>query len=183
MLVRAWLAFIENASSQNAAALYQNLIKQLFLGCFYYLKNKQNSEDLAHDIFCFILEKRMCATNKLLDDWKRYDIELWLYFITRRFSTKELKKRKSRQKFITYHTTISSQYSQPFTHNLEIEFIFKAVDNIENETHRKIINLHLEGFNNGEISKLINKDEGWVRRVKSRALIKFRNQLTNNYQL
>ncbi|MFC2069971.1 RNA polymerase sigma factor [Chloroflexota bacterium] len=160
-----------NDDTEAFGELYVVYVEKIYRYVFLHYRNKTFAEDVTEEVF--------------IKAWKAIDtcrgredtFESWLYRIARNHLIDEIRKLKRRP-------SIDTDIIEVFTHNesnvasyLEQQELMTFIDKLPASQRQVVLLKFIQGLNNEEISRVMDKSQGAVRILQMRALENLRNRL------
>lgn len=168
--MKAYVLLARNGDTAAFCKLYEQYYKDMYRFAYYMLGNTEDAEDV-------ISETVLDAFTGIKGLKKPESFKSWIFKI---LST------KCKQQQAVYvanrehvkddaDTTLLSKEDHPYADHLDVQSAFAAL----NETEKNVISLMVfAGYNSREAAKLLGSREGTIRSLKSRALSKMSQYLT-----
>ena len=168
--MKAYVLLARNGDTAAFCKLYEQYYKDMYRFAYYMLGNAEDAEDVISDT---VLD----AFTGIRGLKKPESFKSWIFKI---LSTK-CKQQQAVYAANREHvkddadTTLLSKEDHPYADNLDVRSAFAAL----NETEKNVISLMVfAGYNSRETAKLLGSREGTIRSLKSRALGKMSQYLT-----
>lgn len=167
----AYVLLARNGDTEAFCKLYEQYYKDMYRFAYYLLGNEEDAQDAISDT---VLD----AFSSIKKLKKPESFKSWIFKI---LSTKCKRQQavyvSNREHLKTDDNTselVKEDY--PYADSIDIKNAFKALNDIE----RNVIALMVfAGYNSRETAKLLGSPEGTIRSLKSRALTKMSQYLTN----
>jgi len=158
--------------------LYSHYIPQIYRFVFIKVSNKQEAEDLVHEVF-------LSAWQNIYRYKSRgFPFSSWLYQIARNRVIDYYRLRKDNVsldtaevafEFIKTENPIELQLDR----NFELDKIKSAIHSLENDQQDVVLMRFIEDFSPKEIASIMGRSEGSVRVIQHRAIKELKKILEN----
>lgn len=135
---------IQSGDTQSYSIIIDHFQKQIYLYCFYLLRNKEEAEDATQDIFIKGLESIHRFT---------YNVSLsaWLYRIAKNHCTDQIKKKNKELRFLKdYQADQKQEQEHKYT-----EYILECLDQLNFEERQILLLRSLEEYSYEEIAYIM----------------------------
>lgn len=170
--MKAYVLLARNGDTAAFCKLYELYYKDMYRFAYYMLGNTADAEDV-------ISETVLDAFSSIKSLKKPESFKSWIFKI---LSTK-CKRQQAVYATNREHvkddadTTLLSKEDHPYAESLDVRAAFAALNDIE----KNVISLMVfAGYNSRETAKLLGSREGTIRSLKSRALDKMSQYLTES---
>lgn len=166
-----YLISLQNNNNEALNDLYDLTNKQLYVLCYSYFKNREDSEDALFDSYLKIKKEihRFNGSNGFN----------WMYTITKNICLNQLKKQK-------HHELLEDEISDTSTienSNDESSIILEIAKEILNEHEFRVLILHaVDCYKFKDIAKITNSLEATVRWQYNNALKKVKKEYEKKYE-
>lgn len=157
--------------------LYHHYSDQIYRYIFLKVSNKQEAEDLTHDVFLSAWQNLESYRSK------GYPFSSWLYNIAHNKVIDHYRTRKPHysiegldENFIKTVNTLDQRFDQ----KLGLEEIKKVLQRLSAEQQDVIVMRFIEDLSHREIAAALNKSEGAVRLIQHRAIQNLKELLNEN---
>ncbi len=145
-------------SSDQFKHIYQQLSKEMLLLAYYYLKNKEDAQDVVQDLFLKIYESKIYTKINSEEELKAY-----CNVAIKHRCLDKIAKKKTGSKFMEHFSkVISFDKTKAFENELYKVIIVRLPPR-----EKEIMELNLQGYKNEEISAKLNISYNTVRNTLS----------------
>jgi RNA polymerase sigma-70 factor (ECF subfamily) len=173
--INSWNEYV-NGNNSALGELYNAIFEKLVLRAVYYTKNPEIARDIVSELFVSLVELN---PNDRKQRWSRtQNVEALLLAIIRNKCLDYLKIKSGRQRILEEQSSILVQ--NPHEELELIKHLEQCLHELK-EDDRKLMNLHLFGFNNHEIGDALQISEKTVRNKLSlsrKRIIKLWHQMS-----
>jgi RNA polymerase sigma-70 factor (ECF subfamily) len=173
--INSWNEYV-NGNNSALGELYNAIFEKLVLRAVYYTKNPEIARDIVSELFVSLIELNSTERRKR---WSRtQNVEALLLAIIRNKCLDYLKIKSGRQRILEEQSSILVQ--NPHEELELIKHLKQCLHELK-EDDRKLMNLHLFGFNNHEIGDALQISEKTVRNKLSlsrKRIIKLWHQMS-----
>jgi RNA polymerase sigma-70 factor (ECF subfamily) len=164
-----WYNFIKGNNKALDGVFTQHYVAMLFTAV-YYLKNESSAQDVVADVFKKLLEMNVSERKQKLGGVNE-KLEVFLKVLVKNKCLDTIKVEKNR---LTILNSIHLLFSRSlYTNELIHQDFEKMLDVLPNQ-QRKVLELHLKGFENEEISKQLGMSYNTCRNTLSTSKKKIR---------
>ena len=162
---------LQNDNHEALNDLYDLTHKQLYVLCYSYFKNREDSEDALFESYLRIKKEilKFMGTNGFN----------WMYTITKNVCLNQLKKQKG-------HEVLENEISDQSTledNNDQSSKILEIAEELLNDHELKILLLHaVDGYKFKDIAKITDKLEATVRWQYNNAIKKIKKEYEKKYE-
>ena len=165
----AWREFI-SGHNPSLKVVYEKHHATLLFQAFYYLKDESRSQDVVADIFVKLLEMTPIERKDKLADVSD-KLETFLKVLVKNRCLDTIKVQENRKNILA---NIHSLFVRSNRHHEMTDNDLAQMLDILPDQQRRILKLHLEGYDNNEISQQLNISYNTCRNTLSTAKKKTR---------
>ncbi len=158
------------------AALYDKHVVQVYRHVYYRVSSKCDAEDITQEVFI--------RAWKAIDKYRRTGAPFvaWLIVIAHNLIADHYKARKKEPVPLGEIQTYIKNGDTSSEDSFDKYYVKNAILKLKGTRQKVIVMRFIDGFNYGEIAKVLNKSEGAVRVIQHRALNDLREILKRTEQ-
>ena len=158
------------------AALYDKHVVKVYRHVYYRVSSKYDAEDITQEVFI--------RAWKAIGKYRRTGAPFvaWLFVIARHLIADHYKARKKDPAPLDETQTYINNGDTSSEDSFDKDHVKNAILKLKGARQKVIMMRFIDGFNYGEIAKLLNKSEGAVRVIQHRALNDLREILKQSEQ-
>jgi len=160
-----------NGNTDAFGDLYTIFVEKIYRYVFYHVKSKMAAEDITGEVFL----KAWRAIGSCRG--KESTFSPWLYRIAHNQLIDEIRKRDRQVPLDLDNVGIISDSESSAEKYSEKQELLKLIDRLPSNQRQVILLKFIEGMDNREIAKIMNKSEGAIRVTQMRALAVLREEL------
>ena len=166
---KAWGSFV-SGNNNVLEFVFKKHHSSLLFTAFYYLKNNEDSLDIVHDVFVKLLEMSCDERRENLSNVHE-KLEVFLKVLVKNKCLDKIKVEKNRKSILN---GISSFIVRSNKSHTMMDDDFRLMLDLLPEQQKKILELHLDGYDNESIGKQLNISYNTVRNTLSTSKKKIR---------
>lgn len=169
-LLNEWQSFVKG-DNKGLVIVFDTYYSTLLFTAFYYLKNEEQAKDMVSDVFTKLLS---FSIEQRLDNLKYVDekLEIFLKVLTKNRCLDFMKVENNRQNILN---SIHSFFNRSTSTDSFFEKDFILLLDTLPYRQRQILELHLQGYDNSEISTELDISYNTVRNTLHTSKNKIRN--------
>jgi len=160
-----------NGDTDAFGDLYIIFVEKIYRYVFYHIKSKMAAEDITGEVFL----KAWRAIGSCRG--KESTFSPWLYRIAHNQLVDEIRKKDRHVSLELDNVEIISDSESSVERYPEKQELLKLIDRLPSNQRQVILLKFIEGMDNREIAKIMNKSEGAIRVTQMRALAALREEL------
>ena len=168
-LQKNWQQF-KLGNNQALEGIYETYYHTLLFTAFYYLKNEEQAKDIVSEVFIKLLSFSVAQRKQNLDNVND-KLEAFLKVLTKNKCLDYIKVENNRRNILNGIYTLFNRSNNTNTF-FEDDFLL-VLDTLP-QRQKQILQLHLQGFDNNEISDQLNISYNTVRNTLSTSKNKVR---------
>lgn len=168
--MKAYVLLARNGDTAAFCKLYELYYKDMYRFAYYMLGNEEDAQDVISDT---VLD----AFSGIKNLKKPESFKSWIFKILSTKCKRQQALYVSNREHVTRDTDENQLVKEdhPYADNLDIQAAFAALNDLE----KSVISLMVfAGYNSRETAKMLGSPEGTIRSLKSRALTKMSQYLT-----
>ena len=171
---RELVGFLMDGSQEAFGELYARYQKQLLHYCKQYMRNEADTEDIVHDIFLQLWEKRHSLSD--ISSFSGYIQTMARNYILKKFRHFDVHSRFARNVLMN-ETDSTNETEDTIINNDYAKLLDELIEELPQKQKHVFRLSHIEGYTYKEISEMLQMPVGNVRRYASFALEKINDRL------
>lgn len=165
-----WKNFV-SGDNDALEVIFETHYEILLYTAFYYLKDEEQSKDIVSDVFLKLLSFSIQQRNSYLAEVNE-KLEIFLKVLVKNKCLDQIKVEKNRRNILSGIFSLSNRYrnTDPLIEK-DFQFMIETLP----ERQKQILELHLQGFDNKEISNRLEISYNTVRNTLHTAKSKIRH--------